>query len=217
MSYSTLSCIQSREFLVQKKACIRKSVLAQRNALPQQTRTIRSRVLCENIIELLSPVLSEGSLLAAYASLGSEPDTSFLIQEAYRLKWRVCFPCMISDPSNGLHASSAHMVFVEVKQDLFDAHTAPFLVRPAQSISPDHPIFENASLVHPAQFDAIVVPLVAFDGHNNRLGYGGGNYDRFLSCVRDDAIVLGAAFCEQQVDEVPCEEHDRPLSHIEIA
>ena len=65
--------------------------------------------------------------------------------------------------------------------------------------------------------DAVVVPLVAFDDDGNRLGYGGGNYDRLLPALRDDAVIAGIAFEEQRVEAVPVEPHDRPLPHIVAA
>lgn len=70
------------------------------------------------------------------------------------------------------------------------------------------------AFVPPKTIDAIVVPLVAFDSHNFRLGYGGGNYDTFLPQLRQDCLVMGVAFEEQQVEAVPLEPHDLPLPSI---
>ena len=71
--------------------------------------------------------------------------------------------------------------------------------------------------IAPEDLDAVVVPLVAFDDDGNRLGYGGGNYDRLLPALRDDAVIAGIAFEEQRVEAVPVEPHDRPLPHIVTA
>ena len=56
--------------------------------------------------------------------------------------------------------------------------------------------------------DAFVVPLVAYDDDGNRLGYGGGNYDRALPLASPDATVVGVAFEEQRVTSVPVSEYD---------
>jgi 5-formyltetrahydrofolate cyclo-ligase len=56
--------------------------------------------------------------------------------------------------------------------------------------------------------DAILVPGVAFDRLGNRVGYGGGFYDRLLPRLRGDAPRIGLAFDEQIVDRVPSLEHD---------
>ena len=50
-----------------------------------------------------------------------------------------------------------------------------------------------------------------------RLGYGGGNYDRFLRELRCDAVVCGIAFREQEVEAVPTEPHDLALPKIIVA
>lgn len=55
------------------------------------------------------------------------------------------------------------------------------------------------------------MPAVAFDAQGNRLGYGRGTYDRYLPQLREDCQLLGVAFVEQEVDRVPCDEHDRKV------
>ncbi|MCQ9156002.1 5-formyltetrahydrofolate cyclo-ligase [Acidomonas methanolica] len=60
--------------------------------------------------------------------------------------------------------------------------------------------------------DLVLVPLLAFDRRLNRLGYGGGYYDRTLSSVRCPAI--GYAFSWQEVPEVPVGEHDWKLDGV---
>lgn len=58
----------------------------------------------------------------------------------------------------------------------------------------------------------IIVPLVAFDRSCNRVGYGGGYYDRFLA--QTSAIPIGIAFECQRVSSIPTTEHDIPLHGI---
>jgi 5-formyltetrahydrofolate cyclo-ligase len=61
--------------------------------------------------------------------------------------------------------------------------------------------------------DVILVPLLAFDGRGNRLGYGGGYYDCTLAAL-PDREAIGFAYAAQEVAEVPTEPHDRPLRRI---
>ncbi len=57
-------------------------------------------------------------------------------------------------------------------------------------------------------------PAVAFDAQGNRLGYGRGTYDRYLPQLREDCQVLGVAFAEQEVEQVPCDEHDCSIARF---
>lgn len=62
-------------------------------------------------------------------------------------------------------------------------------------------------------FDIILVPLLAFDDHLNRLGFGGGWYDRFL-VGQDGALKVGLAYDVQQADSLPTHQHDIPMDMI---
>jgi 5-formyltetrahydrofolate cyclo-ligase len=60
--------------------------------------------------------------------------------------------------------------------------------------------------------DFLLVPLLAFDSNGNRLGYGGGYYDRTLAAL-PDAFRLGCAFAAQEM-EVPADEKDLRLHAV---
>lgn len=67
------------------------------------------------------------------------------------------------------------------------------------------------------QLDLILVPLLAFDAHGNRLGMGGGWYDRSLAYRlkgRAKPFLVGVAYAFQQVDAVPAEPWDIPLDAV---
>lgn len=60
----------------------------------------------------------------------------------------------------------------------------------------------------PALLDVVIVPGIAFTRRGDRLGQGGGWYDRFLSEVRPECATVGVGFAPQVVDELPVEPHD---------
>lgn len=64
--------------------------------------------------------------------------------------------------------------------------------------------------------EILIVPLVAFDSAGNRLGYGGGFYDRTLEMLRARraTLAIGFAYAAQQADALPLEPTDQPLDMI---
>ena len=66
---------------------------------------------------------------------------------------------------------------------------------------------EGSPLV-PRLIDLVIVPGLAFDTAGNRLGRGGGFYDRFLRRLRRSATTVGLAFDAQIVDAVPVDDGD---------
>ena len=64
-------------------------------------------------------------------------------------------------------------------------------------------------------FDLIIIPGLAFDNRNYRLGYGGGYYDNFL-VSHPKAYKIGIFYPSQKVNKVPTETHDICLDEILI-
>ena len=64
--------------------------------------------------------------------------------------------------------------------------------------------------------DLLFIPLVAFDKNLNRLGYGGGYYDRLISKIskKKKIITIGLAFTVQKINKVPVNMYDQKLDYI---
>jgi len=72
---------------------------------------------------------------------------------------------------------------------------------------------ESKNIVYP---DVLLIPLVAFDKNLNRLGYGGGYYDRLIKKLskKKKIIKIGLAFSIQEIDKVPINVYDQKLDYI---
>ena len=72
---------------------------------------------------------------------------------------------------------------------------------------------EIKNIVYP---DILLIPLVAFDKDLNRLGYGGGYYDRLITKIskKKRIIKIGLAITDQKIDKVPTNIYDQKLDYI---
>ena len=64
--------------------------------------------------------------------------------------------------------------------------------------------------------EILLIPLVAYDKDLNRLGYGGGFYDRYISSVQNNKniIKIGLGFSFQKIDKLPTNKYDQKLDYI---
>ncbi len=65
----------------------------------------------------------------------------------------------------------------------------------------------------PTGFDAVIVPMLGFDKTLQRIGYGGGYYDKFLA-TQSHAKKIGVCFEAGKAEHIPAESHDVPLDLI---
>ena len=72
---------------------------------------------------------------------------------------------------------------------------------------------EVKNIIYP---DILLIPLVAFDKNLNRLGYGGGYYDRLIAKLskKKKIIKIGLALSVQKIDKVPVNIYDQKLDYI---
>lgn len=73
---------------------------------------------------------------------------------------------------------------------------------------------EDDPPLDPSSIDVVIVPGVAFTAAGDRLGQGGGWYDRFLDRIRPDCVTIGVGFAAQLLPSIPTEQHDVRLDMV---
>lgn len=78
---------------------------------------------------------------------------------------------------------------------------------------------EPRELLEPFQLDLVLVPLLGFDRRGNRLGHGGGYYDRSFAFLNEqvrptEPLLVGIAYAFQELPEVDQEAWDVPLDFV---
>lgn len=115
---------------------------------------------------------------------------------------------------NRLHTEFSRIQLVVPKTDFATGELAHVTWQPGQPLAPNAyglPEPTGGEAVSPETLDLVLVPLLAFDRRGQRVGYGGGFYDRFLAQCRPDALKLGLSWFEP-VDEISdADAHDVPL------
>jgi 5-formyltetrahydrofolate cyclo-ligase len=135
--------------------------------------------------------LTPGTILGGYHALPHEADPALLLERLIASGCHIAFPRVA--------AKGLPLAFHRVPDGEALRAGAYGIAEPA-----DH--FPSAIP------DLLLVPLLAFDRHGHRLGYGGGFYDRTLQTLRIPAI--GVAYAGQEVSSIPAEAHDRRLDGI---
>lgn len=142
---------------------------------------------------LMQPWFVQAKKVALYASQSFEFSTQKLFELCIEQGKEIYFPVM----------SGTQLTFHRVKKQ---SQIAKGFSRV------DQPLF--GSIVEPDQIDVFFVPLVAFDRKGNRLGRGGGSYDRVFNNKLVTGVKVGLAFEFQKVDLVPFEAHDMKMDYI---
>ncbi|WP_165042973.1 5-formyltetrahydrofolate cyclo-ligase [Adlercreutzia sp. ZJ138] len=200
------------------KAACRKAALAARDAIPPELRAQKSATICAELVRLTDSLFQQANItphtraikatckptMAVYFPMKSEVDLGDFFFAAYKCGWRLAFPVM----------TDTGMAFYDIPVARFTEARDAFLSTPLRTMSRDRMHELGYCEAGATAIDLAVCPLVAFDNSNARLGYGGGNYDRFLPQLRANTPVIGVAFDEQRVCHVPTEPHDKPLQQI---
>ena len=156
-----------------------------RNNIPEELHAKYSLNICHRFLN--SGLFFRAKNIACYLSTANEVDTSLIFERAWKAKKRIFVPIV---------EKRSKMRFVQIKRNTR-------LERNQNGIW--EPVSGNG--ISRAELDVVVTPLVVFDRKLNRIGMGGGYFDRyfsFLKCNRKwfRPKLVGFAFECQKVEQI---------------
>ena len=173
------------------KAQLRREIAEKRNLLKPRQVTAASLLIVDQIQSL--GVFQTAKSVALYKAIGGEVDLDPLFPLCWKDGKSTCIPVF-----------NAEMRLYELASVTADTafKTGNYGIR--EPVDP--------SLVPLRDIDLVLVPGVAFDPAGNRLGRGGGYYDRLLNGFEGTTVAV--AFDFQVFPEIPCDAHDIPVQYV---
>jgi 5-formyltetrahydrofolate cyclo-ligase len=174
--------------LAEEKAGLRAALLAGRRTLTADQRVAAGRHLRDAVLG--APEAQMAGTVAAYLSVGSEPDTRGLVFALWKRGTYVLLPVLRSD-------GDLDWASYEGPDSLAPGPRG--LLEPAE---PPRGVTAITSA------DLIIVPALAVDRRGTRLGRGGGSYDRALARVGPAILTVALLYDGELLERVPAGSHD---------
>ncbi|MGL5046333.1 MAG: 5-formyltetrahydrofolate cyclo-ligase [Shewanella sp.] len=177
---------------------LRKAIRTARKSLSEIEQTQASLSACQRMLEQLQA--NNAQHVALYLTHDGELATTPLISALWQL---------------GIHTYLPRLHPLNTGQLLFLHYSADTPMQPNQ-FGILEPKLDVRAIIPLTELDVVITPLVAFDLMGNRMGMGGGYYDRTLANWqrKGKPLPMGYAHDCQQVTNLPCEYWDVPLPFI---
>ncbi len=177
-----------------EKSALRAHYLDLMKRQAKADRIAKSSQICQQL--LANPAFLKAKTVLLYAALPGEVETFAMITETIKLKKITALPIV---------DTKMKMLIPTVVTSMDDLREGSYGILEPNAHAPQ---------LNPTDLDVVVVPGLAFDRHNNRLGRGIGYYDRFLSGLPGLSHTIGLAFDFQISDCLPVEGHDVPVNTV---
>jgi 5-formyltetrahydrofolate cyclo-ligase len=175
----------------QEKAALRKQLLAARSARTPDDRREAGRLIRDALLSM--PELQMAGTVAAYYSVGAEPDTRGLVYALWKRGTYVLLPLLRPDGDLDWASYEGPDSLIPGPRGLQEPQETP---RGINTI---------------ARADVVLAPALAVDHAGNRLGRGGGSYDRALARVGALIPVIALLYDAELLSHLPAEPHDTPV------
>ncbi len=187
------------KFTPSSRQAIRSQIRQRRGTLSTQVQTEAAEQLLAAFSQL--HIVKKSQQIGLYLPFDGELETKLLIEYCWQQGKSVYLPVL-----HPFHAG--HLLFLRYLPESTLVSNRFGIFEPKLDVRAVQPLKD---------MELICTPLVAFDSQGQRLGMGGGFYDRTLSAwmvLKKDPEVLGLAHDCQQVDTLPTEAWDIPLPQI---
>lgn len=203
--------MSAREGSLSKKE-LRRMMLGLRKGISFEALRALSRLAQKNLMR--QEVWKQAKSVALYKPVRNEVDTEFLLDTA-GLQCKTVYLPRIRPGEKGM------MDFVlcrgpqEIVEGAFGIPEPDSCLPACVFSEPENCLAEDNRILAPPP-DIFIVPGVAFDRAGQRLGFGGGYYDRFLSSalLQRHSYFIGLAYNFQVVEALPAEEWDQPVNAL---
>lgn len=179
-----------------KKAC-RREIKQRQQDLTNSYMTEASKSICEKVRNLAE--YKNAKTIMMYASVGKEVSTVELLRMALRDGKTICLPLCLDKDENGNKLQDEHSMETRLYNDDFP------MVAGAYGIPAPNP---KSPVIQPSDIDLVILPCMSCDRKLNRIGHGGGYYDRFIAKLRRDCGKIAVCYEKIMLDEIPTESHD---------
>ncbi len=173
-----------------QKTALRSAIFTKRSLLSTDERKRFSATICEKI--MAQTPIDKAKTVAAFAPTAFEVDIFPVINALQKKDITVALPRIVG---KGLLCFHQFLGQPELVESCFPGFFEPKATAPIIDIN---------------TFDYLLIPAVAIDKNFNRLGYGGGFYDRFLPKLVSVYSCVPIFSC-QRTETVPVEAHDYPV------
>jgi len=190
-------------YLDDDKRALRRSLRHQRRALSEHEQRLAAQRLCQRLKTL--PEIRRARRLSLYLPVNGEIDPTPLLPWLRQRNVNIYLPVLRPFSANRLW-------FVAYRPD------TPMIKNRFGIWEPDVRFSAQRRNRLPTwALDTLIVPLVGFDANANRMGMGGGFYDRSLAFMHrpgPSPTLIGVAHACQQVASLPVEPWDVPLQVV---
>ena len=184
---------QRLEIVTGAKYALRQQVLASRAALQAAALQAAGQAITRSLLALAE--VREAAVVAAYAALPGELPTAPLIDALHQSGVTVLLPVLAGDRTLS-----------------WRVHPLAGVLVPGALGTREPPA--GAAGLPLSAANAVVLPGLCYDRRGNRLGRGGGSYDRALQDLLPATVTIGIALDGDVVEEVPVDSHDRPVQIV---